>query len=174
MLPQHPFPKADTVTWQERPVTLYEMLGKCSRTTGQKVKGLLFFSRLRTGKGWQVLLCQVHIFVFLWSTERLQEGRSSLRRAAGSLAEQAAGLATVTTLQAPSALLPRLQHGTRFSVVQGAEEAFLPSSMPSQPTYFFHSCCSAPRAHPFEITNYPPLPSCSSLAMAWFPTQITS
>lgn len=141
------FSAIDTITRQEGPVTCYKMLGKCLGTTWPEGKRLLLFSRLGTGKGWQVLPCWAHSSAFLWSTERLQEGTSGLRSTA-----RAGSPGTVTTLQAPSALLQRLQHAARFAAVQGAEEAFSPSSMPSQPTHFFHSCHSAPKAHPFEIT----------------------
>lgn len=165
-----PFSKADTAG--KACNTLRNAGGVLgNHRTGGKM--LLFSSSLGTGKRWRALLCLVHILVFLWSTEKFQE-RNGLRRADGPLAEWAGCLTITTTLHAPSALLQRLQHDTIFSAVQRTEEAFLPSSTPSQPTYFFHSCHSAPRAHPFEITNYPPLPSCSSLATAWFPTQIAS
>lgn len=90
------------------------------------------------------------------------------------LPEQALPTRTALGLLSSAPWVPWPQHTASFCVVQAAERAFSLSAMSLQPTYFFHSCRSAPRAHPFEITRYPPLPSCSSPAMAWFPTQITS
>lgn len=100
-----------------------------------------FSSRPGTGKGWQLLLCWVHIFVFLWSTWKLQGRTSGLRRAAGS----AAGCAGTPHHAQPRPLsrAPKLPRGTGFSAEQGAGGAPWPSSLPSQP-----SSCMAVIRHP--------------------------
>lgn len=162
-----PFSRAVTVKWQERSVALHTMLGKCSGMTEEKVSG--FSARPRTEKGWSLLLCWVHFFIFLPSTGRLQEGTSRLRRAAGPVAERAG--APHRAHPGPLSWTPKLPHGIRFSAEQGAGGAFWPSSLPWQPSSFC-TAVTTPRA-PFW-DHYPPLPSCSSLATASFPTQITS
>lgn len=155
------FRKADTAAQQGRPATPHETLGKRWETAGQNVRG---FSSL---PGWeQDKSCSAgHPFLCFWE---IQSGCGTELPEQGGQEASAPRLPWGPLSSALQARWP--QHDARFSALQGAlaEFSVLTASL------LLPQLCCPPRAQPLEITHHLPLPSSPSLAMASFPTQVTS
>lgn len=153
-----PFSRADKGTWQEGSVALHTMLGKCLGMTGRRVnpgqeqqKG----DKCSSAEGTFLLVCEA------------QEGcRRGQMGSGGQLALQ---LSVQLHRAHPGPKAPaQLQICSRA----GGAGALWPRALPWQPSSF----CRALIVHPEHALGHHclPLPSCSSPALASFPTEITS